>query len=667
MALFSINCTTCQEELQVHNESAIGEILICPKCESMVMVEPPADWNSPQQEPAPPKPSSSSPSEAEIFAAPPENQETGEESLETVSDSRLYHDVTDAVAETTNEQPSVRAAWEEEAETELPLGAEWVSKSAQGRRKWMLIGGAAVAGVLLLIGLLGFWLTREKQTEIALPSQPLPEDIEPPEPKPTEPAPVEPMEPKPPVEPMEPGPLQPEPAIPTEPAPMEPGPVEPAPMEPAPMEPGPVEPMPTLPLEPAPTPAKTVSTDSLKAFENLLAGGGAPTGFTPQLAPPPKKSGADAVEMKELLDKAPRPRPLQIDLAGRLKDPLAAIKLPPMPLASFLQLMSEMSTIPITIEPDALALGKVSAQTPVNVQMKDATLGGVLQQALSGVNLTAVPQTDDTLLVTRRSDPQKPLREFSHHVGDLTSGDALQAAQLVEWIIELVEPQAWEFAGGEGSLQSKERLLVFRQQELILFRALLLCDKLRVARKLSPTLPFDPKWSQLPPRCRRADAKLEKTLTASYLQPAKLTAILNRLGQTTDLRILVDWQAVAKDGWNPQAETSFSADALPLREILPKLLGPLDLSYRVLDESTLQVTTLEALHEQRDLELYPAAHLIKPQQNAEQLIERIEKELGRPLQKQGGVLRFDAVSGHLLASLSQPLHRELQKLLVKWK
>jgi uncharacterized protein DUF1559 len=51
--LFTITCTTCQARLNVRSQAAIGTILSCPKCESMVEVVAPADWKSPE-EPAPP-------------------------------------------------------------------------------------------------------------------------------------------------------------------------------------------------------------------------------------------------------------------------------------------------------------------------------------------------------------------------------------------------------------------------------------------------------------------------------------------------------------------------------------------------------------------------------------------------------------------------------------
>lgn len=47
MTLFSIECTTCKARLKVRSADAIGQILACPRCQSMVHVAPPDDWIAP--------------------------------------------------------------------------------------------------------------------------------------------------------------------------------------------------------------------------------------------------------------------------------------------------------------------------------------------------------------------------------------------------------------------------------------------------------------------------------------------------------------------------------------------------------------------------------------------------------------------------------------------
>src|SRR5687767_5759203 len=48
--LFAIHCTTCKTRLQVRDASFVGLIQACPKCGSMVLIEPPAGWAPPRNE-----------------------------------------------------------------------------------------------------------------------------------------------------------------------------------------------------------------------------------------------------------------------------------------------------------------------------------------------------------------------------------------------------------------------------------------------------------------------------------------------------------------------------------------------------------------------------------------------------------------------------------------
>ncbi len=65
-AIFSISCTTCHARLAVRSEAAIGAILECPRCQSMVLVTPPPGWT-----PAPPPVAPSAAAEAATAGPPP--------------------------------------------------------------------------------------------------------------------------------------------------------------------------------------------------------------------------------------------------------------------------------------------------------------------------------------------------------------------------------------------------------------------------------------------------------------------------------------------------------------------------------------------------------------------------------------------------------------------
>ncbi len=52
MVLFHLKCETCSAQLSVRSMSAIGQILECPRCSSMVQVQPPPNWTPPEAPPA---------------------------------------------------------------------------------------------------------------------------------------------------------------------------------------------------------------------------------------------------------------------------------------------------------------------------------------------------------------------------------------------------------------------------------------------------------------------------------------------------------------------------------------------------------------------------------------------------------------------------------------
>ena len=49
MELFKITCDSCASKLKVSNASAIGQVLGCPKCQNMIRVAPPDDWEMPEE------------------------------------------------------------------------------------------------------------------------------------------------------------------------------------------------------------------------------------------------------------------------------------------------------------------------------------------------------------------------------------------------------------------------------------------------------------------------------------------------------------------------------------------------------------------------------------------------------------------------------------------
>jgi hypothetical protein len=155
--LFIIHCTTCKARLKVQHESAIGDILACPKCSSMVHVVPPIGWkrstgplpalaeSAIQQPPS----EISKPLRAKIKAAagaPPLPVRRGP--AVNPSDGQP-HAVARSIASPVSPVPLAGAP----ARISNPF---WAAVAARVPRAWKLYGGGSAVGVLL--GIAGLWL-----------------------------------------------------------------------------------------------------------------------------------------------------------------------------------------------------------------------------------------------------------------------------------------------------------------------------------------------------------------------------------------------------------------------------------------------------------------------------------------------------------------------------
>jgi len=666
----------------------------------MVLVEPPEGWRgtSADEPPAPSLPPTSPlltvPAEAEpangpeVASPPPVAADISAEP-EAAAPDEISADATeiDVPVESPPVEPVPAPPLEGEgpaAAPSLPREAE-TSPAVWQRQQWLMLSGAAVVGVALALGVLGFLASRGPQ--------PNPADS-------TAAASVDPAGANEPQAP--PGNASPaaataateaapaagktaeltKAAVPAAPATPPPATAPPAKPSGSPSAKTPsatdAKPAETPPAatqggvrKAAPKPAESEKTDpdtaalseTLKAFAPFIDSNvnAAPTETmeagsqeTMPLEPEPITTEQPAV---------PRPEPRQIDLPARLQDKIAEVEFTDVPLEAFLRFVMNFSTIPISLDLDALALVRATPRTKVSVRTTNATVDQLLTAVLGPLQLAHVV-IDQQLIVTRPPRPDGELRTHSHAVSDLVGSDPQQLQQLADLIQEMVEPATWQAAGGPGAMREQMPTLVIQQQDTILFQAIVFCERLRAARGLPPQSKFNPELFSLTPHWARASSLLVKPVTLNFLQPASLVRILSRLSEDTGLAIVVDWQALATLGWTPDTETTLAVNRRPVDEVLTQLLQPMELTYRVVDVTTVQVTSPAAVEARWDVEFYPVKDLPTPGETPEAFVARVRRELsgGEPSQL-AGVLHFDAPSRHLIAALPQPLQRKLADLL----
>ncbi|HVX61472.1 MAG TPA: DUF1559 domain-containing protein, partial [Pirellulales bacterium] len=162
----------------------------------------------------------------------------------------------------------------------------------------------------------------------------------------------------------------------------------------------------------------------------------------------------------------PRPDPeADAKAVARLNEPLDGMEFENTPLIEAIRLLSGLSTVPITLDLEALAELGISPNQKVSLKVADTTMGGVLSAVLDELGLAYVI-VDGQALVTHPKRREQNLKDFKFDVKDLLAGssdDDLVRNGLAGAIERFVEPTSWQAAGGAGSLKLDRDQLVLRQ------------------------------------------------------------------------------------------------------------------------------------------------------------------------------------------------------------
>ncbi|MFM7070974.1 MAG: hypothetical protein ACKO38_04160, partial [Planctomycetota bacterium] len=378
----------------------------------------------------------------------------------------------------------------------------------------------------------------------------------------------------------------------------------------------------------------------------------------------PRNPGGDSASSVPTDEEIRRPRPREIDLAARMADPLQKLRVQEMALLDFTRFMSDLSTVPITLDADSLRFRRLSPRTAVSVEVEQSTVGEVLKAALSPLQL-GLQMGDGQARLTDLSLLAAESRQRMHDVADLTGGDAQLASALGQWIRELVMPGTWAEDGGAGRLVPSPNGLSIDHRELAHHQVLFLCDKLRTARKLSPRGKFAPSSLAVAAVPNRARSQLATPIRLNFNRSTRFTQILERLGTVAGVTILVDWTALQAAGWTPETMAKLSVDGKSLSESLEMLLTPRELTFRTVDETTLEVTTPTALVGHVEWELYPIRDLVAPGVDVPAIIDPLRDAVAaEPIAAPNleTAMRWDEPSGAVFVALPEPHH----KVIARW-
>lgn len=350
------------------------------------------------------------------------------------------------------------------------------------------------------------------------------------------------------------------------------------------------------------------------------------------------------------------PKPLGVDTERRLLAPLDSIVLAGAKLDDVITFAAEFSTIPITLNADAMMQANVKLSTPVFVELNATTIGDMLRSAITSLGLD-YSISGNHLLIHRMLPPDGLMRVEEYGIEDLVRRMPRDEEQLLQMVQDFVSPDSWEARGGEGRISLDGGILNVQQDEPSHFEIIRLCEKLRVARGVDVRSRYPHRLFQLTPRYEQAVYLLKTPVLVQHWEARPFGKIVADLANATDCQILVDWHALEAECWNHHLEFPFVVETNPLSQALEQLLEPLNLTYRIESADMLVITTEAAELRQMDVEMYRMNSLHNSPQNVSR---QIQEAVGREhFMSTGGTGRvlFDQTSQCLIVRLPQSRQR----------
>lgn len=388
-----------------------------------------------------------------------------------------------------------------------------------------------------------------------------------------------------------------------------------------------------IPVEPTLPPERAAATPAPRAPEpDEVAGANpavVPTVATPDaprvVQSPPAADPVDVAENDAAPEKPVRdPLPV-VDVPARLNDTILKLDYVNAPLVDFLGVLSNFSTIPITLDVDAVVESGIRVDAPVTVRRPKSTVGQALDAALAPLKLRYVV-ADQHVLVTV-AEPEAPPPPVRRDVGDLIGGEAGGPDRLARLVMRLVEPTSWQAERTTTSLRVDGSALVIVQSPRVVRKIDALLAALRAARRdpVGAAVAPPPALETRPAMARDA---LGKKITLNYTTPTPMAKILSRLAESSKLTLVVDWQALAAESLGPASTTSLIANDVTVERALAAFVEPLSLAVRVIDARTVEITTQDELAGKPELAAFPLADLAGDPQSLAAIGDKLRQQFG---------------------------------------
>lgn len=342
------------------------------------------------------------------------------------------------------------------------------------------------------------------------------------------------------------------------------------------------------------------------------------------------------------------------NIQDQLNIPIKSIVFPQNSLPDIISVLSGIMNVPISVDLSCFELIRQSVVTPVDYRVQDKNVGEILNDIADLLKLTVqneesqfvltAPELEKTTILEttfdvkdivsilsqdQTSNTEKEIStnpesenvdseasESTRSTAENDNRSSIDAASLVHQLsaaisieelqkmIELlIDPKSWESNGGTATIQidKDSTSLIIRQTEQNRRAIEKLLEQIRGIRQLPEQT--DISRENLIPELLGWE-KLSEKISLNYVEPVPLADILAVIAKSQNIKILIDQFELSKMGVRIDQLAVIHIDQGTIDQILNELLRPLHLSYIILAENLILISSAEKAENYNTIEIH---------------------------------------------------------------
>ena len=355
----------------------------------------------------------------------------------------------------------------------------------------------------------------------------------------------------------------------------------------------------------------------------------------------------------------------EIDIDERLSRVVASIDFAKTPILVVVRVLSDISGVPMQLDIDELRARGISVEAPITLQVQESTVAGVIDAVMQKTKLTR-HDGNGYLVLGYSAEQVGVLRTARYDMSRLAmlEQNPISAEQAAGWLTELLVDQSHNPKVTNAAVAVDGHEIVVVGTPWLQDQAKRLLLSLYYLRDLEPE--NGPAPERLAPEVFGWD-RVNAALSFNLVEPISLKKAARLIEGHTKLRVLIDHAALHNEGFSQETPITSRISHGTIDTVLRGMLEPSGLTYRIVEENVVEITTLRVARDKMTIE----AHRFTPltdDQTLESCAETMRQAFGGDASwnpgtgdvNDTGVIVIDSVSGYILVRQSQPLQHDIR-------